>query len=116
MAESNSHKRAKKRAAGKNGQTEVSLCTGQKLDALTKNKKIATEVERSGRTKRYKEALQRLVDSGAPVKKLQVQDWYIEKAKKAALDSCVPCIITNIGETRMEEVKPEKCKPLKPRC
>jgi len=65
MAESKSHKHWKNKAAGKNGQTEVKLCTGQKLDALDNDTDTATEVEKNGE---FLLALQRLVDSNAPNK------------------------------------------------
>jgi len=43
MSESVSHKRAKQKAAGKSGKTEVPISKNRKLDATTKVK--ATEVE-----------------------------------------------------------------------
>ncbi len=46
MAESQSHKRAKAKAAGKSGTTEKPLSGNRRLDAATAKK--ATEVERSG--------------------------------------------------------------------
>ena len=48
MSETRAHRRAKTRAAGLGGRTEVPLPRGQRLDALTKGKGRATEVERSG--------------------------------------------------------------------
>ena len=48
MAETNTHKRAKNKAAGSRGRTEVPLSGGQRLDALPQGGRRATEVERSG--------------------------------------------------------------------
>ena len=47
MPESQSHRKAKTKAAGTTGRTEVTLPTGRVLDALSPSK-IATEVERGG--------------------------------------------------------------------
>ena len=70
MAESQSHKRAKSKAAGKWGKTEAPLKGNRRLDARTKFK--ATEVERSGSKARLEVAAQRLKDSGKRQKVLQV--------------------------------------------
>ena len=48
MPESPAHHRARKRAAGSGGRTEVPFRGKQRLDALTKGGGRATEVERSG--------------------------------------------------------------------
>ena len=48
MPGSPAHHRARKRAAGSGGRTEVPLRGKQRLDALTKGGGRATEVERSG--------------------------------------------------------------------
>src|SRR5229473_4233941 len=49
MSESSSHRRAKNQAAGKNGQTEVPLPGGRRLDARTPTGR-AIEIERRGTT------------------------------------------------------------------
>ena len=72
MSETRAHRRAKTRAAGLGGRTEVPLPRGQRLDALTKGKGRATEVERSGSATGLRAAAKRLKLSGAPQKVLQV--------------------------------------------
>ena len=72
MPEKSTHRRAKNRAAGPGGRTEVPLRGKQRLDALTKGGGRATEVERSGSSAGLNAAAQRLKKSGAPQKGLQV--------------------------------------------
>ena len=72
MAEKDSHRRAKNKAAGARGKTEVPLPGNRRLDALTSGDGRATEVERSGTTARHNAAAQRLKKSGAKQKVLQV--------------------------------------------
>ena len=72
MSETRSHRRAKKRAAGRGGRTEVRLRGGKRLDALTKGGRRATEVERSGSTAGLNAAARRLKKSRAPQKVLHV--------------------------------------------
>ena len=48
MSETLAHRRARIRAAGSGGRTEVPLPGGPRLDALTQGRRRATEVERSG--------------------------------------------------------------------
>ena len=72
MSETRAHRRAKIRAAGSGGRTEVPLPRGQRLDALTKGKGRATEVERSGSATGLQAAAKRLKLSGAPQKVLRV--------------------------------------------
>ena len=81
MAESQAHKKAKSKAAGKSGKTEVPLKGGRKLDAQTK--KRATEVERSGDKAQLEKAAQRLKDSRKSQKVLQVPQNDMDKAVKA---------------------------------
>lgn len=81
MSETKSHQKAKNQAAGKGGKTEVPLTHGRRLDALTRDGKKATEVERSGISKGIKKAIKRLDDSGAPNKELRVPSKDIPKAK-----------------------------------
>ena len=47
MAGKRAHRRAKTKAAGTHGRTEVRLKGNRRLDALTQSGKTATEVERS---------------------------------------------------------------------
>ena len=72
MSETPAHRRAKRRAAGPGGRTEVPLRGNQRLDALSKGGGRATEVERSGSSAGLNSAAQRLKKSGAPGKVLQV--------------------------------------------
>ena len=68
MAETSSHVRAKRKAAGKSGKTEIPLKGGGRLDAASERK--ATEVERSGDLQRLELAAGRLKQSGKPQKVL----------------------------------------------
>ena len=72
MSETPAHRRAKNRAAGSGGTTEATLRGNQRLDALTKGGVRATEVERSGSTGGLDAAANRLKQSDAPQKVLQV--------------------------------------------
>ena len=72
MPEKPSHRRAKTKAAGPGGQTEVPLPGGKRLDARTQGGGRATEVERSGSSQGLETAARRLKQSGAPQKVLQV--------------------------------------------
>ena len=75
MSETRSHKSAKSKAAGSKGRTEVPLKSGKKLDARTPAK--ATEVERTGNKRSLELAVQRLKESRAGQKVLQVpQDYF----------------------------------------
>ena len=81
MPESPSHKRAKAKAAGKSGKTEVSLTRSRRLDAQTR--KTAIEIERSGSTQALTKAVGRLKASGKAQKVLQVPQQDMAKASKA---------------------------------
>ena len=63
MPESSAHHRARKRAAGSGGGTEVPLRGKQRLDALTKGGGRVTEVERSGSSAGLVTAARRLKKS-----------------------------------------------------
>ena len=103
MAESQSHKRAKSRAAGKSGKTETPLKGGRRLDAQSKNK--ATEVERSGNKARLEKAAQRLKDSGKPQKVLQVPQKDTDKAAEAMKAKGVKGTVKNMGATKRKSVR-----------
>lgn len=64
MVETSSHKRAKSKAAGKYGKTEVPLKGNRRLDATSKRK--ATEIERSGKLDGLVKAAHRLKVSRKP--------------------------------------------------
>lgn len=101
MSKSNSHKSAQSKAAGKNGQTEYKLKNGQKLDAITSNKKRATEVERCGN---LTEAVKRLKLSGADQKVLQVPQKDMNKAATAMKEVGVKGTIKNMSGTKRKSV------------
>ena len=103
MAETPSHKRAKRKAAGKSGQTEVPLPGGRRLDAATP--KRATEVERSGTTVGLRKAARRLRDSGKPQKILQVPQKDMDKAAQAMRDVGVSGTVKNMGDTKRRSVR-----------
>lgn len=102
MAESESHKRAKRKAAGKSGQTEVLLSGGRRLDAATK--KRATEVERSGTKTGLRKAAQRLKDSGKPQRVLQVPQKDMKKAVDAMREVGVTGSVKNMSGTKRRSV------------
>ena len=109
MSESNSHKNAKNKAAGKNGRTEVPLSRKRRLDAATPTK--ATEVERSGSSSGLEKAAQRLKDSGRKQKVLQVPQKDIPKAVAAMKKKRVQGTVKNMGGTKRVSVsKPKKGK------
>lgn len=102
MPESKSHKRAKKRAAGKTGKTEVPLKGGGRLDAQTKGR--ATEVERSGDRKRLKRAARRLMRSRKRQKVLQVPNQDMGKATAAMREVGVGGTVKNMSGTKRRHV------------
>ena len=103
MAESQAHKTAKSKAAGKSGKTETPLKGNRRLDAQTE--KRATEVERSGQQARLEEAAQRLKDSEKPQRVLQVPQKDIPKAVKAMKTKKVKGTVKNMGSTKRKSVR-----------
>ncbi len=101
MSKSDSHKRAQNKAAGKNGCIEYKLKNGQKLDAITANKKRATEVERNGN---YTEAVSRLKMSGASQKVLQVPQNHMKKAEEAMKKAGIKGTVKNMSGTKRKSV------------
>ena len=106
MGESSSHKRAKSKAAGKSGKTEVPLPRKRRLDAETDKK--ATEVERSGTSKGLKKAARRLRDSGKPQKVVQVPEKDMPKAVELMRDIGVGGTVKNMGGTKSRSVPKRK--------
>lgn len=105
MSESESHKRAKRRAAGPTGETEVPLSRGRRLDAATPRK--ATEVERSGKLERLEAAAQRLKDSRRGQKVLVVPQADMPKAVEAMRSVGTSGTVKNLsGTTRRSVRKP----------
>lgn len=108
MAESKSHQDAKKKAAGKGGQTEVPISGNRFLDALTADGKEATEVEKSGDPTLLKKAVGRLKASGAPQKTLKVPQKDMETAATAMRTGGVAGKVENLGGTKSRKVRPSK--------
>lgn len=106
MAESDSHQRAKSKAAGRVGKTEVSLRGNRRLDAVTPRKAI--EIERSGTMAGLERAAKRLKDSGRPQKVLQVPQKEMAKAVKAMQNVGVGGTVKNIGGTKRRSVPKKK--------
>ena len=105
MSESNSHKRAKSKAAGKGGSTEVSLSGGERLDALSAGKKRATEVERSGTAEGLLKAAKRLRKAGTSQKVLQVPQQNMDAAADAMQKAGVKGTVKNLGGTKRRSVR-----------
>ena len=106
MPESTTHRRAKKRAAGPRGRTEVPLRGKQRLDALTKGGGRATEVERSGSSAGLSAAARRLKKSGAPQKVLQVPQKDMGNAVKAMRKAGIGGTVKNMGGSKRWRVRP----------
>ena len=102
MAETLSHKRAKRVAAGHSGKTEVPLSRGRRLDAATKKK--ATEVERSGSQSGLEKAARRLKASGKSQKVLQVPQKDMPKAAKAMKKVGTKGTVKNMSGTKRRSV------------
>lgn len=102
MGETQSHKRAKAKAAGRAGKTEAPLKGGRRLDAA--RKKTATEVERSGSEAALKKAAQRLKSSRKKQKVLQVPQKDMPKAAKAMRDVGVGGSVKNMTGTKRRSV------------
>ena len=100
MAETQSHKKAKGKAAGRSGRKEVPIRGGRRLDVLSSKGKTATEIERSGNTKSIKAAALRLKASRAPRKFLQVPQKDMSKAGQAMRSVKVKGTIKNITGTK----------------
>ena len=105
MPETPTHRRAKRRAAGSGGKTEVSLRGKQRLDALTKGGGRATEVERSGSSAGLGAAAQRLKKSRAPQKVLQVPQKDMGGAVKAMRKAGIGGTVKNMGGTKRWRVR-----------
>lgn len=98
MTESQSHKRIKNKAAGRNGRTEVPISRGRRLDA--KNGHRATEIERSGNPQGISKAISRLKTQKNAKKELLVPSKDLDKAKKIAKRSGVNVLIQNLSRSR----------------
>ena len=105
MTETKAHKKAKQRAAGQGGKTEVGIRGNQRLDALTQGGGRATEVERSGSKQGLENAAKRLKSSGASQKVLQVPQHDMKKAKEAMRKTGVGGTVKNMGGTKTTRVR-----------
>ncbi len=109
MAETPAHRRAKRKAAGPGGKTEVPLRGGQRLDALTKGGGRATEVERSGTAAGLRKAAGRLKKSGAQQKVLQVPQKDMPAAASALRKAGTGGTVKNMSGNKQQRVrKPAK--------
>jgi hypothetical protein len=108
MSETPAHRRAKNRAAGSGGTTEATLRGNQRLDALTKGGVRATEVERSGSTGGLDAAANRLKQSDAPQKVLQVPQKDMAAAAVAMRKAGVGGTVKNMGGTKRRSVRSPK--------
>ena len=108
MAESKAHRRAKRRAAGPGGRTEVPIRGRKRLDALTSGRRRATEVERSGSYGGLFTAAKRLKTSGAPQMVLQVPQNDMRTAVKAMQNAGVKGTVKNMGNTKRWSVRRPK--------
>ena len=106
MAESDAHKRAKAKAAGPKGKTEVPLSRNRRLDAATE--KRATEVERSGSAQGLETAARRLRDSGKVQKVLQVPQKDMGQAADAMRKVGVSGTVKNMGGTKSRSVQKKR--------
>ncbi|HHD64861.1 MAG TPA: hypothetical protein ENK96_10995 [Desulfobulbaceae bacterium] len=106
MAESDSHQKAKSKAAGQAGKTEAPLRGNRRLDAVTPRKAI--EIERSGTLAGLEEAAKRLKDSGRPQKVLQVPQKDMAKAAKAMQNVGVGGTVKNMGGTKRRSVSKKR--------
>jgi len=106
MSETPSHKRAKTKAAGPAGKTEVPLKGGRRLDAA--RKKTATEVERSGSSAALKKAAQRLKASRKKQKVLQVPQKDMSKAAQAMRSIGVGGSVKNMAGTKRLSIPRKK--------
>ena len=106
MSESDSHKRAKSKAAGRAGRTEAPLRGNRRLDALTPGKAI--EIERSGTLAGLEKAAKRLKDSGRLQKVLQVPQKDMARAAKALKNVGVGGTVKNMGGTKRRSVSKKK--------
>ena len=107
MPEKPSHKRAKRKAAGKRGKTEVPLSRRRRLDAKRKVGRAfrAEEIQRSGSRKAFLVAARRLRDSRSKTKILRTRQGNMDKAVEAMRKAGVRGQVQNMGGTRRKSVK-----------
>ncbi|AEB08504.1 hypothetical protein [Desulfobacca acetoxidans] len=108
MGETESHKKAKTKAAGKKGETEVQLSGNRRLDALTASGKRATEIERSGDAAKLEKAARRLKASEAPQKVLKVPQTDMDVAVAAMRAIGVSGNVENLSGTKSKKIRISK--------
>lgn len=101
MSKSESHKKAQIKAAGPGGFTEYQLKNGGRLDALSANKKRATEIERCGN---FTEAAKRLKSSDANQKIMQVPQKDMARAAEAMKKAGINGTVKNMSGTKRKSV------------
>ena len=106
MSESQSHKSAKSKAAGRTGRTEVPLKSGKRLDAKVGGR--ATEIERSGAQRSLEAAAQRLKESRAGQRVLQVPEKDMSKAAAAMQRKGIAGTVKNMSGTKRRSVPKNK--------
>lgn len=110
MGESNRHNQLKKRDAHITGQTEVTLSSGKKLDALSPTR-IATGVERSGPTgiRKSVSTLKEAVESGMARKaRLRVPHVDLDDAYKEMRRQRLAGELSNLSGTSKTRVPKRK--------
>lgn len=108
MAESESHKKTKNKAAGKGGQTEVPLPRKRRLDALTAGGDRATEIERSRNPALLEKAARRLKASDAPKKVLKVPQADMDAAAAAMRKEGISGTVENLSGTKRYKIRAPK--------
>lgn len=106
MAESSSHKRAKRKAAGKSGRIEHRLGDGRRIDAVSPRR--ATEVERSGTRAGLEKAAQRLKASRKRQKVLQVPQHHMDLAAAAMRTVGISGSVKNMSGSKRRSVRRKK--------
>ncbi len=102
MSESDSHKKAKREAAGRE---ETKISKDRRLDSASENR--ATEVEISGN---FKAAVKRLKDSGRPQKVLQTRQNLMPQAAKEMRKQGVGGTVKNMGNTKRMSIPSKRTK------
>jgi len=107
MAEKPSHKRAKRKAAGRGGRVEVPLRRRRRLDARKKIRGAfrAEEIQRTGSRKAFLDAARKLRDSRSKIKILRTRQENMDKAIEAMRKAGVRGQVINMGGTKRKYVK-----------
>jgi len=104
---SRAHRRAQKRAAGREGQVEKTLKSGKRVDAITRVK--ATEIERWPTRTGLLKSAERLKESRRRQKVLVVPDSKMAHAREAMRIVGIGGTVKNLSGTRRSSVaKPRR--------